>query len=770
MHLSKIIFGISILLPHLFHGQNLQLPAIDASGICEHISRLASDEFMGRKSGTIGEEKTTEYLQRVFHSAGLAPGNGNSYLQTVELAYFSSIAPARITFRSANGSTDLIKGEDYYLASTQLKEKIEITSAEIIFAGFGIHAPEIGWDDYAQLDVAGKIVIVLADTPDQYTRDNKLWKGDPAANIYGKTFYKREEAARRGAKGLFIVFREKGPGHFNWEMLQGIYSQPNLKMKKSGDIPSLDFSGYIRRPAVEKLLEAGRSAGFNFQEAALQTDFRGKSLALHCNFSFSNSWSDLRTHNVVGLLPGTERPEEVILYTAHWDHVGTGPAIAGDSIRNGAVDNASGTAALIEIARAYRQCPTPPKRSILFIATGAEELGLLGAAWYAAHPLFPIGKTVAAFNMDAHFPYGKTTHVLGVVYGRSELDQYLEESAAFQGRKIVPNTEGNITQDIFFRSDHFPLAAVGIPSEFAVGAGGPMTGDSLVWQQKMAAYAGKYHQPGDEYDADFDCGGIAQDAALIFRAGYRLSQNDHFPQWKSDQAFQRFRRESQERVSEQDKPAPVRVEELLEQHAKAMGGKEAWLNLKSWVVTQKRKDGQVIAYAKKPDKFRLDFQLKQRTVTKSYDGKTGWLVVNGEYEAMRPGEAIEMAEEPDFYGELIFAYDRGLPMKLVDPEKLNDHWCYRLQLTKSPTDTQWYWINPETFLVEQTAEYSEDSAHEGIFYKTIFLDYRSVDGLMFPREEGLIANDKPPRMWTLEKVELNKRLPNKFFRYRKSKR
>lgn len=766
MQLPKILFGISILFSHLLlYGQALQLPAVDAPALCDHIAALASDEFQGRKSGTIGEEKTTEYLQQAFRSAGLAPGNGESYLQTVELAYFSSIAPAKITFQSPTDSIELKKEQDFYLASTQLREQIEVKSDEIIFAGFGIHAPEIGWDDYAKLDVAGKIVIVLADTPDQYTQDNSLWKGDPAANLYGKTFYKREEAARRGAKGLFIIFREQGPGHFNWEMLRGIYSQPNLKMKQSGNIPSLDFSGYIRRPAVEKLLKAGRSAGFNYQEAALQKGFRGKRLPLSCSFSFSNSWSDFLTHNVVGLLPGSERPDEVILYTAHWDHVGTGPAIAGDSIRNGAVDNASGTAALIEIARAFRACSTPPKRSILFIATGAEEMGLLGAAWYASHPLFPIGKTVAAFNMDAHFPYGKTTHVLGVVYGRSELDQYLEESAALQGREMVPNTEGNITQDIFFRSDHFPLAAVGIPSEFAVGSGGPMSGDSLVWQQKMAAYAGKYHQPSDEYDADFDCSGIAQDAELIFRAGYQLSQNEHFPQWKTDQPFQRFRRKSQKSIAGQPMLPSITVEKLMDKHAQAMGGKKAWLNLKSWVVTQKRKDGQVIAYAKKPDKFRLDFQLKGRTVTKSYDGKTGWLVVNGQYEPMRPGEAIEMAEEPDFYGELIYADKRGLPMKLVEPEMLNGHWCYRLQLTKSSTDTQWYWINPETFLVEQTAEYSEDSAHEGIFYKTIFLDYRSVNGLMFPREEGLIANDKPPRMWTLEKVELNKHIPNRFFRY-----
>ncbi|PHN04408.1 LolA-like protein [Flavilitoribacter nigricans] len=213
-------------------------------------------------------------------------------------------------------------------------------------------------------------------------------------------------------------------------------------------------------------------------------------------------------------------------------------------------------------------------------------------------------------------------------------------------------------------------------------------------------------------------------------------------------------------------PEPLTVDSLMERHARAMGGTKAWLRLKSWVITQQRTNGTVIAYAKKPDKFRLDFQLSGRTVTKSYDGKTGWLVVNGTYEAMRPGEAIEMAEEPDFYGELIYAYQRRDAMQVLPSEQLNGHWCYRLELTKSPTDKQWYWLNAETYLIEQTAEYSEDPAHDGILYKTIFEDYRAVDGLMFPRREGLIANDQAPRMWTLDDIQLHRRIPNKFFRYR----
>lgn len=738
-----------------------QLPAVDATAICSHIADLAADEFQGRKTGTAAEGKTVTYLQQQFQAAGLAPGNGQSYLQEVDLAYFSTTAPAIISLQGKNGRLELRQQEDYFLASTQALEHIDIQAEQLVFAGFGIHAPEIGWDDYAGVEVKGKIVVVLADTPDQYTRDTSSWKGDPGANLYGKNFYKSNEAATRGAKGILIIFREKGPGFFSWDMLAGLYTQPNLKIRRRSPDGQLAFSGYLKRNAAERLFDAVGLQDYNFQEEALKPGFKALALELKTQFRFSNSWSDLRTHNVVGLIRGSERPDEVILYTAHWDHVGIGPAIDGDSIRNGAVDNASGTAALIEIARAYRRAPEPPKRSILFIATAAEELGLLGAVWYAAYPLFPIGKTVASLNMDAHFPYGKTTHIAGVVYGRSELDNYLEESARHQGRILVPNTEGNVTQDIFFRSDHFPLAEVGVPSEFAVGTLGV---DSIAWAQKMAAYATKYHQPTDEYNTEFDCDGIAQDAQLIFRVGYRLSQNDHFPQWNADQPFQRFRAQSRRAIN--TLPETIDLNTLLNRHATAMGGTDAWLKLKSWIISQKRTNGTVIATAKKPDLFRLDFRLTNRTIVKSYDGKSGWLTVNGQYEAMRPGEAVEMAEEPDFYGELIFARHRGDRIELMEKEILGNRWCYRLKLIKSATDEQWYWIDAESYLILQTAEYSEDPAHDGIFYKTVFGDYRPVKGLMFPHREGLIANDGPPREWTLEKIEVNVPIPKKAFRYR----
>ncbi|MEZ4960949.1 MAG: FG-GAP-like repeat-containing protein [Saprospiraceae bacterium] len=508
--------------------------------ICKHISILASDDFQGRKPGTPGGEKAKQYVKEQFRQMGLAPGNGDSYFQPVELASFSTIAPGSLHLEGKKGNLDWRLKEDFLLGSRRSEETVR-TGGGFVFAGFGIYAPELGWDDYAGADVKGKIVVVLSGSPDEYTTDSTRWKGDPAANLYGQSFYKRNEAASRGAAGVFIIYKQPSHGFWNWETLGSTFGQKDIFIKKNTGEPQLSFTGLVTKEAAQQLFQLSDRDGYDFQKEALKPGFQAVELPVKTRFSFSNTWSDIPTANVVGLLPGTDLADEVILYTAHYDHVGIGPAIAGDSIRNGAVDNASGTAAIIEIARAYKMLPEPPRRSILFVATTAEEMGLLGAVWYAAHPIFPLGKTVAAFNMDAHFPYGKTKYVTGVVYGRSELDGYLEEAARLQGRTLVPNTEDNINNNIFFRSDHFPLAEVGIPAEFAVGAIGL---DSAAWVQQMAEYMTKYHQPTDEYYPGFDCSGIWQDAELVFTAGQLLDREEAFPMWDNGQPFQRFRKKA----------------------------------------------------------------------------------------------------------------------------------------------------------------------------------------------------------------------------------
>ncbi|MBK8968216.1 MAG: VCBS repeat-containing protein [Lewinellaceae bacterium] len=513
-----------------------------AEAICQHIETLASDAFQGRKPGTQGAEKAMHYIKEAFRKIGLAAGNGDSYYQPVDLAEFSTIPPVSIRLQGKNGSLDWQLRRDFLLSSRKAQESIRTGERQLVFVGFGIHAPEIGWDDYAQADVRGKIVVALSGSPDAWGADATQWKGDPAANLYGQSFYKRNEALSRGAVGLLLIYRQPEHNFWNWESLGANYGQADIFIKRKPDDAQLDFGGMIAPNAAEQLFQLAGLADYNYEQEALKPGFTALDLPVHTGFSFSNTWRDIPAANVVGLLPGTDKADEVVVYTAHYDHVGIGAAIDGDSIYNGAVDNASGTAALIEIARAYKALPEPPRRSVLFVATTAEEMGLLGAVWYAAYPLFPLGKTAAAFNMDAHFPYGKTKYVTGVVYGRSELDGYLEEAARKQGRMLIPNTEDNIKNNIFFRSDHFPLAEAGIPAEFAVGAIG--VADSATWMRQLMEYMGKYHQPTDAYTADFDCNGIWQDAELIFEAGKMLTQSNHFPAWNTDQPFERFRREN----------------------------------------------------------------------------------------------------------------------------------------------------------------------------------------------------------------------------------
>ncbi len=513
---------------------------IDGLKICEHIKVLASDEYEGRETGTPGEKKAITYIQNQFGEIGLTPMDNGSYLQKVHLARYNVIAPAKIKLKNKVDEVELGHQEDYYMESTYAKEEIEIRDVEVVFAGFGIHAPEIGWDDYKDMDVRGKIVVVISDVPSEFTEDTLLWKGDPAANIYSKSFYKKNEAARRGAIGLFSIYKQSKQGYYTWETIKEYMGVDDITIKKNTEEAQLQFAGVLSRQAINRLFEHSEKKGYDFQKEALEKDFKPFSIGFNANFTFSNTWEDILTHNVIGILPGTDLADEAMVYSAHWDHVGLIAGREGDNIRNGAVDNASGTAALIEMARAFKKNANN-RRSIVFVATGAEEIGLLGAIWYNAHPIIPIGKTAANFNMDSHYPYGKVSHITAVVYGRSELDKYLEESARRQRRVLTSNRAQNIAANIFFRSDHFPFVEMGIPSEFAVGYGEAIGHDNEKLQQKFAAYQHKYHQINDEYEEDFNCDGIAQDAELIYVAGQLIDRDGAFPAWYADQPFAKIR-------------------------------------------------------------------------------------------------------------------------------------------------------------------------------------------------------------------------------------
>ena len=371
----------------------------DPARICEHIEVLSSDEFQGRKPGTIGEKLTLEYLTEAFEEIGLEKPDGHSFLQKVVINKCNIRAPRSIELLSDGKSVSLERERDYLMQSSKPHHDAFIEEVDFVFAGFGIHAPELDWDDYKNVDVKGKVVIVLADVPGEYTTDTLLWKGDPAANIYSKGFYKRNEAAKRGAVGLLTIFKQSKQGFYSWESLANYIGKDDQSINYPEDHPLLEFSGLLSIEAMSRILSLSNLEYQDCIDQALAKTF--EPIDLHCSASFvlNNDCEQLETYNVVAMLPGSDLKDECMIYSAHWDHVGMNPAAGTDSIFNGAVDNASGTAALIEIARQFKT-QGGNRRSILFLATTAEEMGLLGSIWYNTNPIFPISKTAANFNMD----------------------------------------------------------------------------------------------------------------------------------------------------------------------------------------------------------------------------------------------------------------------------------------------------------------------------------------------------------------------------------
>lgn len=538
----RLIFAVLLLSTNIFSKDNNQklLGRIDEDKICNHISILASDEFQGRKPNTVGEEKAINYIKDQFEEIGLEPGNNGSWFQEVPLADIKTTSPAFIELTNGNNKISLEYKKEFVTRSAKNQETIKVDDAELVYIGFGISAPEIDWDDYKGIDVAGKIVLALVQYPGFFTKDSTSWKVDIGANLYAQTFYKRNEAAKRGAKGIILIYEDQGPGRLNWDGIERTADQPKMELVNTSGKPLCDFTGFITPDAMKKLFEFSGKKNYDYIEEAVKPKFRSFSLNIKTSFELINTFKEIKSHNVLGLIRGSTRPDEVVIYTAHWDHEGINRPVDGDSIYNGAVDNASGVASIIEIARAFKSIDGVPERSVLFIATTAEEMGLLGAIHYASNPVFDLDKTIADINMDAHFPYGRTKTVLGVVYGRSGLDKYLEQAMLLQERDIVKNPEPET--DVFFRSDHYPFIEVGVPSIFAVGAGDPMNMNEDEWMKKMTDYVStKYHHPADEYDENFLCNGIAQDAEMDFIIGWKLSNTNDVPEWNSDQSFYKLR-------------------------------------------------------------------------------------------------------------------------------------------------------------------------------------------------------------------------------------
>ncbi|MCF6361559.1 MAG: M28 family metallopeptidase [Cyclobacteriaceae bacterium] len=512
---------------------------IDGSKIGEHIKVLSSDEFGGRMPFTESETKTINYLKSQFQNIGVEPGNGDSYFQKVPMVEIDAIEMSPLKITGTGFEKEYNYKTDFVALTRRVTENISVENSELVFAGYGIIAPEYDWDDYKNLDVKGKTVLVLVNDPGFDSNDSTLFKGN-AMTYYGRWTYKYEEAARQGATGIIIVHDTK-PASYPWGVVENGWTGANLYLKaEDNNMSRCALEGWISLEVAKELFVAAGKPDYSFTLLAKSRDFKSFAMNLSVSISFTNSTNFSESNNVAGIIKGSEKPDEIIIYSAHWDHLGTGTAIDGDSIYNGAIDNASGTATLLEIARAFKN-KEQPKRSVLFLAVTAEEQGLLGSAYYAENPIYPTNKSVAVINMDALMANGEMKDLTVVGHGQSELDGIAETFATQQGRYIIPDPEPGSGH--FFRSDHFSFAKVGIPALYASGSYEHMTRGIEYTKTKSEQYvANNYHQPSDEYSDDWDMSGMVQDGTLFYQIGDKLSNDINlWPKWKKGSEFKAIR-------------------------------------------------------------------------------------------------------------------------------------------------------------------------------------------------------------------------------------
>ncbi|HCX23565.1 MAG TPA: peptidase M28 [Cytophagales bacterium] len=516
---------------------NSEADLIDTVAIARHIEILASDEFLGRKPFTEGEEKTIAYLADQLKSFGLKPGNGNSYFQEVPMVELDAKPSETMLISGGSAPVELKVGDDFVAYSERVEAMNELKDSEIVFAGFGVVAPEYGWNDYEGLDVKGKTVVVLVNDPGFGSEDTTLFKGK-TMTYYGRWTYKYEEAARQGAAACLIV-HETIPAGYGWSVVRNSWSGASLYLDQTGDAYKPVVQGWITRDAAIKMFEASDVDMKGFVERSRSADFEPIPLNLTASVIVENGIKKSTSNNVIAVKEGTSKPDEYILYSAHWDHLGVGPEVDGDSIYNGAHDNASGTAAVLGIAEAFAKYGDID-RSVVFLLVTAEEQGLLGSKYYAENPIYPVEKTVANLNIDGLPFYGLMRDLTIVGYGQSELDDLAGKLAEQQGRYVIPDPAPG--KGYFFRSDHFQFAKVGVPAIFAYGSYEHMTkGVEFIEEKIMEFESTAYHRPADEYADDWELGGIYQDSKLYYEIGLELANSGQWPKWKEGSEFKSIR-------------------------------------------------------------------------------------------------------------------------------------------------------------------------------------------------------------------------------------
>src|SRR5215831_16037473 len=517
------------------------LEAITPDGLLAHLKVLASDEFEGRAPGTEGEDLSVKYITDQFKKIGLKPGNPDgTYTQEVPLAGIRS--EPRMSFTLRDGMLDLKYPDDFVASSARLQPEIKINNSNVVFVGYGIVAPEYGWDDYKNVNVRGKTLLMLIGDPpvldpkDPSKLDDKIFKGK-AMTYYGRWTYKYEIAAQKGAAAAIII-HETEPAAYPWQVVRSSWGKENFELDNPNkNMDAVSARSWITLDVAEKLLA---DCGQNFdavKKSAVTREFQPVTLKAKANIDIKQQIRSFKSHNVVAKLEGSDSKlrDEYIIYTAHWDHLGRHPELQGDQIFNGAIDNASGVASIIELAAAFTKINPTPKRSLLFMATTAEEAGLLGAKFYAEHPLYPMEKTLANIILDSMNVWGKARDIEDLSLGFSTLDDLLAAAAKGQGRIAIPDSRPD--KGKIYRADNFEFSKAGLPSLY-IGKG-----EHLLSRPETAPLRSDefdstdYHQVTDEVHPDWDLSGAVQDVQLLLEVGYEVANGDKFPEWKPRSEF-----------------------------------------------------------------------------------------------------------------------------------------------------------------------------------------------------------------------------------------
>jgi len=504
---------------------------------------LSLDEFEGRQPGTPGEEKTLAYLVREFERVGLRPGNQGSWFQDVPLVEITAENLGPLTVEGAGEAGRLMPGTDWVGVTYREQPRVELSGSELVFVGYGIVAPEKNWNDYAGIDMRGKTAVILVNDPDYRSETLEGPFNGRAMTYYGRWTYKYEEAARQGAAGALIV-HDTFPASYGWNVVESSWSGPQAyAQREDGGASQTLVNGWIQKGVAERLLAAAGQDFAALSAAAEKPGFRPVPLGTRISTGFDNAIRRFASKNVVAVLPGRERPDEYVLHTAHWDHLGRCTAnAAGDDICNGAIDNATGTAALVALGEAHVKAG-PPARTLVFLAVTAEESGLLGSEYYGANPVFPLARTVGGLNMDALSLAGPARDVTVVGGGKSELDAYLDRALLALGRVKTPDASPQA--GYYYRSDHFSLAKRGVPMFYVDSGQDLVEGGRAAGQAAETAYRDNaYHAPDDEYDPNWDWTGTMQDLQLFYRLGRMLGESRDWPNWYPDDEFRRIRDES----------------------------------------------------------------------------------------------------------------------------------------------------------------------------------------------------------------------------------